>query len=92
MTVYRFAQCLKNSELLQDRHRSGKPLTIMRNTIKKAFENDPDQGLFWPARNKTDSTSILFISITLCVHQALETIRNQNGIVNSLTVLICAQM
>ena len=57
MTVYRVAQRIKNSEPLHDRPRSGRPQTISRETIKKAFENDPHLKMRALARKKKISAS-----------------------------------
>lgn len=63
MTVYWVAQRLKNSRVLHDRRRSGRTQIYKHEINKKAFENDPNQGLSH-AGNKVD-TSILFAAIKL---------------------------
>ena len=57
MTVYRVAQRLNNSETLKDRPRSGRPQKIRRETIKKAFENDPELKMTRLAQKKKISVS-----------------------------------
>ena len=60
MTVYRVPQRLKNSETLKDRPRSGRPQKIRRETIKKAFENDPGLKMTKLAQKKKISVSTVF--------------------------------
>ena len=57
MIVYRVSQRLNNSETLKDRPRSGRPQKIRRETIKKAFENDPELKMTRLAQKKKISVS-----------------------------------
>ena len=57
MTVYRVAQRLNNSETLKDRPRPRRPQKIWRQTIKKAFEDDPELKMTRLVQNKKISVS-----------------------------------
>ena len=41
MTVHLVVDRLRNNETLKDRPRSGRPQVIKRETVRKAFEDDP---------------------------------------------------